>query len=447
MKIEWVVIMFVALLLLGCNGKPNDGNVNKTCPSTCQYGCLEDNVTCTPAPTHLCAGVKCNDRCEDESILDSNGECDNKTGICIYMKTICPFGCENNSCRIAPVCPSICPFGCEPGTGVCRGAVCPDYCRYGCIPGTTQCNSEPPSSGIKNGDFEDGYTGWNVSGIAFGSSPAEAAKVNAEGFYQKEPYSGYSGSHFASSYLPTMDKRAMGNITSEPFFISKKYLEFLVIGQLSEQVYVGLLVNNTMVYLLNPDNPYPPFIRILWNVSSYVGKNGVIKVVDMSNRNSVEVDDFRLVDVPSPKAGEAYVEPHWNFSILPPLNWFVVQGAVQGQVFIYGPRENNFTTQIMIVPENLNGNETIGTYFAKGKTGLVMLLQNYSIKSESNVTIGGVDARQIEYTYVSMNLRLESREVFLVHDSVGYKVSGTSAEESFGKYSTQFDDSIKSFKP
>lgn len=444
MKLELVVLVFLGFLLLGC---VNGGNQVKTCPASCQYGCLPDNVTCAPPPTNPCENVTCPDKCDDENVLSTNGQCDPETGSCVYRKTVCPFGCENSTCRAAPRCPATCPFGCEPGTDVCRSAMCPDYCRYGCIPGTIQCNAEPPSSGIKNGDFEEGYAGWNVSGIAFGSAPSNAEYVNSQGLYQKEPYSGYSGAYFASSYLPNMDKRAMGNITSEPFFINKKYLEFLVIGQLSAQIYVELIVNKTVVYHLEPDNPYPPFMKVVWNVSNYIGKSGFIRVVDASNRHSIEVDDFRLVDIPSPKPGERYTEPYRKFSIVPPLNWFIGPAVAQGQIFIYGSKENNFTNQITVISEDVDPGETTDLYFAKGKTGLELLLQNYSVVNESDVVIGGLNAKQIDYTYRLMNTSVRTREVFLVHNGVGYKITASTSEQAFGRHSKELDDAIMSFRP
>lgn len=444
MKAEFIILLFFALLFFGCT---NGGGTVKVCPSNCTYGCLADNITCAPPPPNPCENVTCPDRCEDENTLNTNGQCNPETGECVYRKNVCPFGCENNTCRMAPRCPATCPFGCEPGTDVCRSAVCPEYCRYGCIPGTIQCNSEPPSSGIKNGDFEEGYAGWNVSGIAFGSSPFEGAVANAQQLYLKEPYSGYSGAYFASSYLPNMDKRAMGNLTSEPFFINKKYLEFLVIAQLSAQVYVELVVNKTVVYHLEPDNPYPPFQRVTWNLSNYIGKTAFIRVVDASNRHYIEVDDFRLVDTPSPKAGQPYVEPSGKFSIVPPLNWFIGQAPAQGQAFIYGSKENNFTNQITVISEEVNPGETTELYFAKGKTGLELLLQNYSKIAEQDVVIDGLNAKQIDYTYTSMGISLKTREVFLVYNGVGYKISATTAEQSFERHSKEFDETIKSFKP
>jgi hypothetical protein len=442
-----VILLFVSILFLGRIISPPPPPNNQTaCPTECKFGCLTDNITCKPG-SDPCANVICSDKCEDTTVLDTNGECNPENGICIYKKMVCIFGCENNSCRMAPACPVNCPYGCEPGTDVCRNPTCSPDCKYGCIPGTTQCNSEPPSSGVKNGDFEGGYMGWNVSGIAFGSAPTNAALVNAQKLYRNVPYSGYSGAYFASSFFPQMDKRAMGNLTSEPFFINKNYLEFLVVGDFSAQIYIDLIVNKTAVYHIEPDNSYPPFQRITWNVTQYRGQTGVISVVDASNKGSIEVDNFMLVDKPSLKAGEAYFDPYRNFSIVPPTNWLVMRGATKGQVFIYGAKEDNFTTQIIAISEDVNANETTETYFAKGKTGLSMLLQNYSAQYESNITIGGLNAKQLDYTYISFGINLKSRQIFFVNNSIGYKISATAAENSFSRYVNDFNASIQSFKP
>jgi hypothetical protein len=448
MKTEVICVLFVSLLLLGCPlpPPPPGNNTTASCPSTCQLGCLPDNVTCI-SPTNKCAGVVCKDKCEDTSVLDTNGLCNNATGICIYKKMVCVFGCAKNSCTSQPPCQVNCPFGCEPGTDICSSQTCPGDCTYGCVPGTLQCNSVPPSAGIRNGDFEEGYAGWNVSGNAFGSAPTNAALINSEGFYLGIPYSGYSGAYFASSYFPQMNKRAIGNLTSEPFFINKKYLEFLVVADYSGGEYVDLIVNGTVVEHINPDNPYAPFEKITWNVSEYAGQSGIINVVDFSVSASIDVDDFRLVETPSLRPGEPYIDRYRNFSIVPPSQWLQVNPNVQGEIFFYGPENNNVTVQLAVVSEKVNANETTETYFAKGKKEFSMLLQNYSAVSESNITINGLDARQVDYTYTVLGVKTKSREAFLVYNRVGYRITGTAAESSFGTYADDFSKSIKSFTP
>jgi hypothetical protein len=445
MKLWYLFILLVALFILGCDGNNHGGNNTTGCPVTCTLGCLPDNVTCR-SPADLCANVTCSDKCEDSGVLDTNGECDSATGQCVYKKLPCIFGCFNGSCSSEPLCPVNCPFGCEPGTDVCVNPTCPSDCTYGCIPGTLQCNAVPPSSGIKNGDFEDGYQGWNTTGNAFGSAPTSADYVNSQKLYRNVPYSGYSGAYFASSYFPQMDKGAMGTLTSEPFFINKDYLEFLVVADYSGQVYVDLIVNDTVVYHLEPDNSYPPFERITWNVSDYRGQSGVINVVDLSDRASIDVDDFMLVNTPSKQPGQPYIDTYGKFLMVPPRNWIIVQPGMPGEVFFYGSKDNNFTINLLVISEKVNSNDTTESYFSKGKTGFSLLLQNYSSKSETNVNIGGLDAKQIDYTYTLLGQHLESREVFLVRNGIGYKISATSAEASFSTHLDEFSNSMSSFR-
>jgi hypothetical protein len=445
MKIWPILLLFVALFIFGCDGWDHGGNNTTACPATCTFGCMPDNVTCRSVPDP-CINLTCTDKCEDTSVLNTKGECDHETGLCTYKKMVCVFGCVNDSCRPEPLCPQNCPFGCEPGTDVCISPTCPSDCTYGCIPGTLQCNSIPPSSGIKNGDFEEGYMGWNVSGIAFGSAPTSAAFINAHQLYRNVPYSGYSGAYFASSYFPRMDKRAMGNLTSEQFFINKDYLEFLVVGDYSAQVYVELVVNKTVVKHVEPDNSYSPFQKITWNVSKYRGQSANINVVDASTTASIDVDNFMLLDSPSLSPGEPYVDFYGNFSIVPPRNWLVVHPSVQGEVFIYGSKDDNITSQLTVISEKVTQNETAETYLEKGKGGLNILLQNYSEISESNITIGGLDAKQLDYVYISGGIAVEGREVFLLHNGLCYKISGTAAESAFSKYVNDFNNSINSFR-
>lgn len=444
-----IAVLFVSLLILGCPGPqppPPQNNTTTVCPANCTLGCMPDNITCKTA-VKLCENVTCNDTCYDKSVLNTNGLCDPNTGACVYKKMVCVFGCENGSCSGQPPCPNNCPFGCQPGTDVCITATCPASCAYGCIAGTLQCNSIPPSNGIRNGDFSQGYAGWNATGNAFGSAPTSISFVNSQRLYRNVPYSGCSCSYFASSYFPQMDKGAMGSLTSDSFFINKNYLEFLVVGDLSGMVYVDLLVNNTVVRHVEVDNSYPPFEKITWNVSHFAGQTGVIKVVDASDRASIDVTDFVLVDTPSLQAGEPYVDPYKNFSIVPPMNWLMVHPGSPDQVFFYGPNDNNFATHMLIISQGVSPNETTESYFAKGAGGLKLLSTNYSAVSESNISIGGVGAVQLEYTYLQGGIPLESREVFLVKNEVGYEISLTAAESSFNNYADDFNSSIETFKP
>ena len=123
--------------------------------------------------------------------------------------------------------------------------------------------------------------------------------VNANNLYLDTPYTNYKGRYAASSYLPQRDAGARGTLTSDPFTISKPYLEFLCTGMQNAQIYVELWVNGAPVKHFEPDNPSTDFERKSWDVSQWEGMSAQIKVVDGSvsrPRGYIEVDDFYLTD-------------------------------------------------------------------------------------------------------------------------------------------------------
>ncbi|MDD5318049.1 MAG: hypothetical protein PHF51_04965 [Candidatus ainarchaeum sp.] len=164
----------------------------------------------------------------------------------------------------------------------------------------TPTPAAPPNTYIPNGGFESGtYEHWTVSDDGFGTQPADMPQVNVQAMYLDTPYSNYQGSFAASSYLAQRDPGARGSLTSEPFTISKPYLEFLVTGMQHAQIYVELWVDGAPVKHFEPDNPSTRFQRVSWSVAQWVGRTGSIRVFDGSvarPRGYVEVDDFYLTD-------------------------------------------------------------------------------------------------------------------------------------------------------
>ena len=102
---------------------------------------------------------------------------------------------------------------------------------------------------------------------------------------------------------------------------------------------------------------------------------------------------------------------------------------------------------MIILTDNADVNETTEIYFAKSKTGLGMLLQNYTEISENDTLIQNINAKQIDYSYVSMNVKVRSRQVFFVYNKLRYSITATAAEQAFDKHLKEFDESIKSFSP
>ena len=241
------------------------------------------NVTATPVPTPVCPAN-------------------------------CTFGCLPGTAACAPPrCPSNCLFGCEPGTTRCREPVCPPTCLYGCEPGTSACKVVVINLSMVNPDFETGnYLGWNRTGGAWGGAPKNGNLMNSQHLYYSIPYSGWQGTYFASTYP---ERTAIGTLHSSQFTINRRYLEFLAIGQADARMCVGLTIEDGTVYedcdaleassvkFLTPSQPtvnsYSVFKRIVWDVSTYKGRQAYIEAIDNSARSWMEVDDFRQTDIPS----------------------------------------------------------------------------------------------------------------------------------------------------
>jgi hypothetical protein len=104
----------------------------------------------------------------------------------------------------------------------------------------SQCQSKNPTEKILNGNFSTGsYYGWNVSGPGFGNGPFNLTRANQAGGYYGAPWSGYSGTYFATNYGGLSPQA--GNLTSKPFEVTEPYLNFRIISAANSQVYVEII--------------------------------------------------------------------------------------------------------------------------------------------------------------------------------------------------------------
>ena len=127
-------------------------------------------------------------------------------------------------------------------------------------------------------DFEGkDYGDWKVEGEAFGPGPARGTlpqQMRVEGFLGK----GLVNSFFKGD-------GTTGTLTSPPFKIERKFLNFLIGGGgYKDETFMALLVDGKAVRTAMGPNVQPGGSECLtwqaWDVSDLAGKQGVIQIVD-----------------------------------------------------------------------------------------------------------------------------------------------------------------------
>jgi beta-fructofuranosidase/levanase len=142
-------------------------------------------------------------------------------------------------------------------------------------------------SGILIEDFEKtNYSGWTVTGDAFGTTPSGTAVA-----------AGYLGERFCSSFVGGNDSQ--GKLISSDFIIQKKYISFLIGGGYNpDHTYIKLVINGQKVRTSTGMNEDIMKWRN-WDVSSLIGQTAHIEIVDSATLawGHVNVDHIIQSDV------------------------------------------------------------------------------------------------------------------------------------------------------
>ena len=168
---------------------------------------------------------------------------------------------------------------------------------------------------VYNGDFGTGtYGGWDVTGAGFGKGPLNVTLANSESCYMGQPWSGYNGTFFATTYTCGSGSY-QGNITSSRFLVNprKSFLNFKVVSQEDSYLYVELLENNTPeivahynTYNLSIDYASSSTFRnVSMDLSHVAGKVVRIRVVSgvTSEMHFIAIGDFVLASRPVQQSG------------------------------------------------------------------------------------------------------------------------------------------------
>jgi fructan beta-fructosidase len=156
-------------------------------------------------------------------------------------------------------------------------------------------------------DFEGkDYGEWKAEGEAFGSSPAQGTLP------RQMQVSGFEGKGLANSFNGGDD--ATGTLTSPPFVVSRKFINFLIGGgKHSGKACMNLLVDGKIVRTATGPNDRPGGTERLdwasWDVADLAGRSAVIQIVDNQTGGwgHINVDQITQSDTPR-RSGPARCE-------------------------------------------------------------------------------------------------------------------------------------------
>ena len=170
-------------------------------------------------------------------------------------------------------------------------------------------------------DFEQlTYGSWVTSGTAFGTGPAQGTLPN------QMSVSGYRGHGLVNTYLP--DDRAIGALTSPPFVIHRRFLNFLIGGGYHPgKTGMNLIVEGKHVLTVTGDSRTPQDSEALtwanWDVAKWQGKSARVEIFDFETGGwgHINVDEITQSDgkketvkpKPEPLYKETY-RPQFHFS-------------------------------------------------------------------------------------------------------------------------------------
>jgi sucrose-6-phosphate hydrolase SacC (GH32 family) len=129
-------------------------------------------------------------------------------------------------------------------------------------------------------DFEGAdYGSWKITGEAFGPGPARGTLPN------QMPVDGFEGKGLVNSYFN--GDRTTGTLTSPPFKIERRYIQFLIGGgKDTEKTSMHLLVDGRRVRTATGPNDRPGGSERLapesWDVDNLAGQTASIEIIDQA---------------------------------------------------------------------------------------------------------------------------------------------------------------------
>ena len=138
-------------------------------------------------------------------------------------------------------------------------------------------------------DFESAsFAPWTTTGTAFGGGPVTGAVSG------QSAVTGFNGARFADSF--NGGDTSTGTLTSPAFTIQRNYIRFLIGGGNQRgKTCLNLLVNGQIAHSAVAMGDAEALTPLQWNVSSLIGSNATIQVVDSATNGWGHVNVDYLV--------------------------------------------------------------------------------------------------------------------------------------------------------
>ena len=153
-------------------------------------------------------------------------------------------------------------------------------------------------------DFEGaGYGDWKATGDAFGSRPARGMLSGQQAVI------GFQGKGLVNTFLKS--DGSMGTLTSRPFKIQRRHINFLIGGgDHAGRTCVNLLIGKKAVLSATGSNS-ERLAWTTWNVAKFIGKTARIRIVDLEigGWGHINVDHIYQSDRPRTKASAGRPPP------------------------------------------------------------------------------------------------------------------------------------------
>jgi len=140
-----------------------------------------------------------------------------------------------------------------------------------------------------------------------------------------------------------------------------------------------------------------------------------------------------------------YSNDEYHFSVTYPEGWTVSGFPLVTVVFV-GPSEDNITSNCNIGEESVGGT-TLGEYADIVKNHYTERYGNdYSLLSESNITVNGLQGYEITSTIKKTDYVQESKRAVFIKDQTVHVITCVASTSTFSKSEPDFDSIISSFK-